>query len=138
MHSFKNFYIFSNMKRIIEIVLSTLALILFSPILIGVSFLILLINGLPIFFFQERLGLLKKPFLIFKFRTMKDGKVTNLGYWLRKTGIDELPQIWNILIGNMGIVGPRPLTQLDIDRLNWNGKFHEMRWSVLPITLPTS
>ncbi|EMO06758.1 bacterial sugar transferase domain protein, partial [Leptospira interrogans serovar Icterohaemorrhagiae str. Verdun HP] len=69
MHSFKNFYIFSNMKRIIEIVLSTLALILFSPILIGVSFLILLINGLPIFFFQERLGLLKKPFLIFKFRT---------------------------------------------------------------------
>ncbi|OCC31280.1 Bacterial sugar transferase [Leptospira interrogans serovar Canicola] len=83
-------------------------------------------------FFQERLGLLKKPFLIFKFRTMKDGKVTNLGYWLRKTGIDELPQIWNILIGNMGIVGPRPLTQLDIDRLNWNGKFHEMRWSVLP------
>ncbi|WP_426494390.1 sugar transferase [Leptospira interrogans serovar Bratislava] len=132
MHSFKNFYIFSNMKRIIEIVLSTLALILFSPILIGVSFLILLINGLPIFFFQERLGLLKKPFLIFKFRTMKDGKVTNLGYWLRKTGIDELPQIWNILIGNMGIVGPRRLTQLDIDRLNWNGKFHEMRWSVLP------
>ncbi|EMP09228.1 bacterial sugar transferase, partial [Leptospira interrogans serovar Pyrogenes str. 200701872] len=103
------------MKRIIEIVLSTLALILFSPILIGVSFLILLINGLPIFFFRND-SVFKKPFLIFKFRTMKDGKVTNLGYWLRKTGIDELPQIWNILIGHMGIVGPRPLTQLDIDR----------------------
>ncbi|EMK06529.1 bacterial sugar transferase [Leptospira kirschneri str. MMD1493] len=132
MYSFKNFYIFSNMKRIIEIVLSTLALILFSPILIGVSFLILLINGLPVFFFQERLGLLKRPFRILKFRTMKDGRVTNLGYWLRKTGIDELPQIWNILIGDMGILGPRPLTQFDVDRLNWNGKFHEIRWSIPP------
>lgn len=81
------------MKRIIEIVLSTLALILFSPILIGVSFLILLINGPPVFFFQERNGLLKRPFRILKFRTIKDGRVTNLGYWLRKTGIDELPQI---------------------------------------------
>lgn len=120
------------MKRIIEIVLSALALIFFSPILIGVSLFVLLINGLPIFFFQERLGILKRPFQILKFRTMKDGRVTNLGHWLRKTGIDKLPQIWNILIGDMGIVGPRPLTQFDIDRLNWNGKFHEMRWSIPP------
>ncbi len=114
------------MKRIIEIVLYALALIFFSPILIGVSLFVLLINGLPIFFFQERL------FQILKFRTMKDGRVTNLGHWLRKTGIDELPQIWNILIGDMRIAGPRPLTQFDVDRLNWNGKFYEIRWSVLP------
>ncbi|EMO88374.1 bacterial sugar transferase domain protein [Leptospira noguchii str. 2001034031] len=51
---------------------------------------------------------------------------------MRKTGIDELPQIWNILIGDMRIAGPRPLTQFDVDRLNWNGKFYEIRWSVLP------
>ncbi|WP_061235681.1 sugar transferase [Leptospira weilii] len=120
------------MKRIIESTLSLIALTLFAPVLFGVGLLVLTFDGHPIFFYQERLGLLRRPFRILKFRTMKDGEVTYLGHWLRKTGLDELPQIWNILIGDMGIVGPRPLTQYDVDRLEWNGKFHDVRWSVHP------
>ncbi|XDD50039.1 sugar transferase [Leptospira sp. WS92.C1] len=120
------------MKRIFEVVLSAIAIAFFSPILICVSVLVLIIDGYPIFFLQERIGLRKKPFRILKFRTMENGIITGLGFWLRKTGIDELPQIWNILIGDMSIVGPRPLTQDDIDRLGWNRKFYENRWSVLP------
>lgn len=116
----------------IEASLAAVALVLFSPVLVGVSLLILIIDGRPIFFLQERIGLNRKPFRIVKFRTMKDGEVTNLGSWLRKTGIDELPQIWNVLIGDMSVVGPRPLTQLDVDRLGWDRKFYEIRWSVLP------
>ncbi|PJZ58517.1 sugar transferase [Leptospira barantonii] len=132
MKSLRSFSIFSGMKRIIESVLSVLALALFSPILIGVGLFILLIDGRPVFFLQDRLGLFKKPFRIFKFRTMHNGEITKLGFWLRRTGIDELPQIWNILIGDMSIVGPRPLTSYDTDRLRWNEKFHEVRWSVRP------
>ncbi|EMF89756.1 bacterial sugar transferase [Leptospira santarosai str. ST188] len=123
---------FFDMKRMIEASLAAVALVLFSPVLVGVSLLILIIDGRPIFFLQERIGLNRKPFRIVKFRTMKDGVVTHLGSWLRKTGIDELPQIWNVLIGDMSVVGPRPLTQLDVDRLGWDRKFYEIRWSVLP------
>ncbi|KXZ25282.1 glycosyl transferase [Leptospira santarosai] len=122
---------FFDMKRMIEASLAAVALVLFLPVLVGVSLLILIIDGRPIFFLQERIGLNRKPFRIVKFRTMKDGVVTHLGSWLRN-GIDELPQIWNILIGDMSIVGPRPLTQYDIDRLGWNQKFYDNRWDILP------
>ncbi|TGK23699.1 sugar transferase [Leptospira stimsonii] len=120
------------MKRIIEVTLSSIALAIFLPVLIAVSLIILIFDGRPIFFAQERIGIGRRPFRILKFRTMKDGEVTNLGNLLRITGIDELPQIWNILKGDMGIVGPRPLTQFDIDRLGWNRRFYDRRWSVLP------
>ncbi|WP_036042201.1 sugar transferase [Leptospira alstonii] len=132
MNSLGNFRIFTDMKRVIESTLSAIALALFSPVLIGVGLLVFFVDGRPIFFCQERLGLFKKPFQILKFRTMKDGEITSLGYWLRKTGIDELPQIWNILIGDMSIVGPRPLTQYDVNRLGWNEKFYDVRWSIFP------
>ncbi|WP_156781882.1 sugar transferase [Leptospira tipperaryensis] len=120
------------MKRIIEVTLSSFALALFSPVFIAVSLLVLILDGQPIFFLQERVGLYRKPFRILKFRTMKSDEITNLGFWLRITGIDELPQIWNIFKGDMGIVGPRPLTQFDIDRLGWNRKFYDIRWTILP------
>ncbi|TGN01115.1 sugar transferase [Leptospira yasudae] len=132
MNDARNFVRFFSMKRIIETALSSIALAIFSPVLIGVALLILLIDGRPIFFCQERLGLLKRPFRILKFRTMKDGEVTSLGYWLRRTGIDELPQIWNVLIGDMSVVGPRPLTQFDVNRLGWNRPFYDIRWSMRP------
>ncbi len=119
------------MKRIIEVTLSSFALAISLPVLVAVSLIILIFDGRPIFFAQERIGIGRRPFRILKFRTMKDGEVTNLGNLLRITGIDELPQIWNILKGDMGIVGPRPLTQFDIDRLGWNRKFYDRRWSVL-------
>ncbi|PJZ54513.1 sugar transferase [Leptospira adleri] len=120
------------MKRIVEVTLSSLALAILSPVFIAVSLLILIVDGRPLFFVQERIGLLKRPFHILKFRTMENGQITTIGFWLRISGIDELPQIWNIFKGDMGIVGPRPLTRFDIDRLGWSGKLHDIRWTVLP------
>ena len=83
-------------------------------------------------FIQERVGYEQEYFLIYKIRTMKGGKITFLGRVLRKTGIDELPQLFNIAMGEMNFVGPRPLTQADIDRLNWTNELHKKRWSVKP------
>lgn len=132
MKSVRDSCIFPIMKRIIESALSAIALTIFSPVLIAVGFLILVADGRPIFFRQERLGLFKRPFRILKFRTMKDGQVTGFGYWLRRTGLDELPQIWNVLIGDMSVVGPRPLTRLDVDRFGWDQNYYDLRWSVIP------
>ena len=63
---------------------------------------------------------------------MKNNKVTFIGNVLRKTGIDELPQLLNIIKGDLNFVGPRPLTQNDITRLNWETKFHQFRWQTKP------
>lgn len=115
-----------------EFLAALAALALFAPLLIGVALTILIVDGRPVFFLQERIGIAKRKFKILKFRTMKAGDVTKLGRLLRATGIDELPQIWNILTGDMRVVGPRPLTQADVDRLRWNGTFHEFRWNVSP------
>ena len=63
---------------------------------------------------------------------MKNGEITTMGKVIRKLGIDELPQLWNIVLGDMNFVGPRPLTQFDIDRLEWNTTSHKIRWTVKP------
>ncbi|PLX07152.1 MAG: hypothetical protein C0596_12215 [Marinilabiliales bacterium] len=96
-------------------------------------FLILKIFGKgPAIFKQIRIGKDKKEFIIYKFRTMTNNKVTFFGKILRKLGLDELPQLLNIIKGEMAFVGPRPLTQFDIDRLEWNDKRYIDRWSVKP------
>lgn len=107
-------------------------LILLLPFLLFISFIIALISGIPIVFTQERIGLNKKSFTIYKFRTMRHGQITFLGQILRKTGIDELPQLVNIIEGYMNFVGPRPLTQADILRLGWESTDYSERWSVKP------
>jgi len=86
--------------------------------------------GFPIVLKQKRLGKNKKLFVIYKFRSMQDGKITVLGKILRKLGIDELPQLINIVLGQMSIVGPRPLTEQDVVRLGWEKEVK--RWSVKP------
>jgi len=107
------------MKRLIDIVLSMIGIVFFSPIILVISFLILVFNGWPIFFIQSRLGKDLIPFNIIKFRTMEKGysmssendafRQTGLGKVLRKTSIDELPVLLNVLKGDMSLVGPRPL-----------------------------
>lgn len=108
-------------KRPMDIFLSLLALIFFFPILLIVSILVRKKLGSPVIFIQERPGLNEKIFKMYKFRTMTDEKdengellpdsvrLTRFGKILRSTSLDELPELWNILKGDMSIIGPRPL-----------------------------
>ena len=109
------------LKRIIDIIGALVGLIVSSPIMLIVSLIIYLTMGRPVFFKQLRPGLNGKPFVIYKFRTMldlkdKDGnllpdekRITAIGRFLRSTTLDELPEFWNVLKGDMSLVGPRPL-----------------------------
>ena len=112
---------YQKIKRLFDIVFSIFSLIILSPIFIIIYFLILINLGKPVFFKQKRPGLEGKPFIIYKFRTMQNYKLskelnlsdekrlTSFGKLLRKTSLDELPELYNILINDMSFVGPRPL-----------------------------
>jgi len=117
-------------KRLFDIILAAMLIILFLPIYIIVSFLILLKMGSPILFRQKRPGLHEKIFSIYKFRTMTNEKDENgnllpdaqrlvgVGKFIRSTSLDELPQIFNVLKGDMSFVGPRPLLIEYLPRYN--------------------
>jgi len=94
--------------------------------------LVYLSKGNNIIFKQVRVGKDKQLFTIYKFRTMNNNEVTLLGKYIRKLGFDELPQLINIIRNEMNIVGPRPLTSNDIERLDWNNNQFIDRWSVKP------
>ena len=108
-------------KRLLDIILSAMALILLSPVLLIVAILVRTKLGSPVIFTQERPGLNEKIFRLYKFRTMTDAKdengnllpdevrLTPFGKTLRSTSLDELPELINILKGEMSIIGPRPL-----------------------------
>jgi sugar transferase EpsL len=108
-------------KRLFDVLVSMVAAVLLSPLLVMVSIAIFLSLGRPIFFIQQRPGLKGKPFNLVKFRTMlnsvsDDGfllpderRVTRLGAFIRSTSLDELPELFNVLRGDMSLVGPRPL-----------------------------
>ncbi|MED3689584.1 sugar transferase [Peribacillus butanolivorans] len=113
--------IYKKMKRLLDIVLSLIGLIILSPILIIVAIAIKMESKGPVIFQQERLGLNGKVFKIYKFRSMcvgaeksgvyetkGDARVTRVGKFIRKTSIDEFPQFVNIIKGEMSIIGPRP------------------------------
>jgi len=103
------------LKRILDVTAAAVLLILLSPVLLVVAAVVLAGLGAPILFRQWRPGLRGKPFKLYKFRTMKAGtlsdgeRMTRLGSILRSASLDELPQLWNVLRGDMSLVGPRPL-----------------------------
>lgn len=108
-------------KRVIDLIVAFLALLILAPLIGLVTLLLYSQNKGKPFFFQERPGQFKKPFYIIKFKTMTDEKdeegnllpdnlrITKFGGWIRKLSIDELPQLINVLKGEMSLVGPRPL-----------------------------
>ncbi len=139
-------------KRLFDIVVSLLGLILLSPIFLIIGILIRRASPGPIFYGGKRAGKDKRPFNIWKFCTMvekpeshlgarvtaqDDGRITHLGHWLRDTKINELPQLWNVLVGDMSMVGPRP-EDYDI-AMNWPKDVKDEILSVRPgITSPAS
>jgi lipopolysaccharide/colanic/teichoic acid biosynthesis glycosyltransferase len=119
-------------KRAFDIVGAAGGLVAFSPVMALTAAAILLEDGPPVLFRQERAGLSRRPFDILKFRSMRDNRVTRVGRLLRATGLDELPQFLNILRGDMSAVGPRPLTESDVERLGWSAARYAFRWRVRP------
>jgi len=120
-----------SVKRVMDIVLSSIALIICFPLLLVISIMVKTGSKGPIFFGQERIGWHGKPFIIHKFRTMyvdaekagpqlsseNDPRITRFGRFLRKVRLDELPQFYNVLIGEMSLVGPRPERQYFIEKI---------------------
>jgi len=108
-------------KRLFDVLLAGLALILFAPLILIVAMLVRLKLGSPILFRQQRPGLNEKPFILYKFRTMLDDRdaqgnllpeaerLTAFGRFVRSTSLDELPELINVLKGEMSVIGPRPL-----------------------------
>lgn len=146
------FYLLS--KRVIDVVFSALILILLSPILLVVALAIKLDSSGPIFFRQIRCGQKGKDFFMFKFRSMvanaedlkrklhafnevdgpmfkimEDPRITRVGKFLRDTNLDEIPQLWNVLKGEMSLVGPRPLC---MEEMRHNPKWRDCRLAVRP------
>ena len=141
-------------KRALDIVLAVLGLIALSPVFLVVSLVMVMAEGRPVVFRQIRVGLHGRPFSIVKFRTMTpdaearyedvaalsdtrgaafkmkdDPRVTRVGRFLRKTSIDELPQLWNVLRGDMSIVGPRPAPPREVAEYD---VWHRRRLSMKP------
>ena len=125
-------------KRCLDVVCSFLALVVLSPFLLLFALLIKLDSKGPVLFRQKRVGLGKSHFMILKFRTMAadtpadvpthmlqnpDARITRMGRFLRKTSLDELPQIWNILVGQMSIIGPRPALWNQYDLIEERDKY---------------
>jgi lipopolysaccharide/colanic/teichoic acid biosynthesis glycosyltransferase len=118
--------------RILDVAGAGLLVALASPLLAAAALLIRATDGAPVLFRQQRLGLGRRPFQIIKLRTMAAGEITPVGSLLRTLGVDELPQLLNVLRGEMALVGPRALTGADVQRLGWQAARFDLRWTVPP------
>jgi len=122
----------SRAQRMFDLVGALAGLAVFAPAMTVIAVAVLVDDGRPVVFRQERVGYRRRPFHILKFRSMRAGRVTRVGRLLRATGLDELPQFVNILRGHMSAVGPRPLTADDVARLGWSGAQFDFRWACRP------
>ena len=115
-------------------IFALIVFVIFIPVFIFIWGLVFITSKTrsQVVFKQTRLGQHKREFTIYKFRTMDGDKITVMGKYLRKTGFDEMPQLINIIRNDMSFVGPRPLTQFDVDRLMWNAPECAGRWNVKP------
>jgi exopolysaccharide biosynthesis polyprenyl glycosylphosphotransferase len=138
---------YMRIKRVLDVILSLLLLITGLPLFFIIGVAIKLDSKGKVFFMQERLGINKRPFKCIKFRTMvenaeyetgpiwsreDDRRITRMGRLLRKTRLDELPQLWNILKGDMSFVGPRPIREHFAARLSKSIPYYSLRFSVKP------
>ncbi len=134
-------------KRVFDVLVGLLLLVATLPILLLAMLAVALDSGLPVFYSQERVGHAGKRIRIHKLRTMRqdaesdgkpvwagiqDSRVTRVGRFLRKTRIDELPQLWNVLMGEMSFVGPRPERPVFVEQLTEQIPFYDVRHSVKP------
>jgi sugar transferase (PEP-CTERM system associated) len=133
-------------KRIFDLLFAGCGLLLSMPITLFIALLIKVESPGPIFYCQERVGERGKPFHVIKFRSMRqdaekhgavwaqknDPRVTRIGAFIRKTRIDEIPQMWNVLRGEMSIVGPRPERPIFVEQLNKKIPYYSLRHSVKP------
>ena len=134
-------------KRGFDIFFSLLGIILLSPVYLVIYLAVRITEGCPVIYSQERIGLNGEPFLIYKFRSMvnnteengtpmlaeeDDCRLTRIGRILRNTHLDELPQLWNVLKGDMSFVGPRPERKYFIERIMEHDKLYELLYQVRP------
>lgn len=134
-------------KRFVDFFISVLCLIIFSPLFLIIAVLVLLEDGQPVIFSQERIGFRGKPFHIYKFRSMvvdaeKNGpelykhenetRMTRVGNFLRKHHLDELPQLWNVVKGDMAFIGPRPERKYFIDKIMERDGRYELLYQLRP------
>jgi lipopolysaccharide/colanic/teichoic acid biosynthesis glycosyltransferase len=119
-------------KAALDLLAVSAACLTLGPLLAGIAIATWAEDGGPPFFFQSRIGLGRKPFTVIKFRTMSQQRVTRVGQLLRRTGLDELPQLLNVARGEMSMVGPRPLTPQDVERLGWTDPSFDWRFNARP------
>ena len=144
---FKQGVVRSLVKRLLDVVGSAVLLLLAAPVMLVTAVLVFLESGLPIFYRQERVGLNGQTFNVIKFRSMRqdaekdgtprwagagDARVTRVGKFIRKTRIDELPQLLCVLKGDMSLVGPRPERPYFVERLTQDIPYYALRHGVKP------
>ena len=149
MRSFLKFlrvYAIFGLKRFFDLSVALPIAIFFSPVLVFIAFMVRMKIGSPILFCQERPGLHGTPFTIYKFHTMTDERdeggnllpddkrLTGFGQFLRKMSMDELPELFNVLRGDMSLVGPRPLLMQCLDRYTHEqARRHEVKPGITPV-----
>ncbi|MBQ3555293.1 MAG: sugar transferase [Bacteroidales bacterium] len=135
-----------NIKRFCDIILSSIALIILSPLMLYVAIRIKLSSKGNIIYKQRRVGFKRKEFTMYKFRSMvenaeeetpllsspNDKRITKFGHWLRKYRIDELPQFWNVIKGDMSLVGPRPERKYFVDKIIERAPYYSLLHRVRP------